>query len=129
MQDQIKQVILNIMQNAEDVVPRKGAEIAIVTERVEPNIKIHIKDNGKGIKPEHINTIFDPFFSTKPAVKGTGLGLSISHGIIKKHGGDIDVTSEVGKGTTFTITLPINVARTQTVSTVSNQRKIANNNC
>lgn len=129
VQDQIKQVILNIMQNAEDVVPRKGAEIAIVTERVEPNIKIHIKDNGKGIKPEHINTIFDPFFSTKPAVKGTGLGLSISHGIIKKHGGDIDVTSEVGKGTTFTITLPINVARTQTVSTVSNQRKIANNNC
>ena len=68
-----------------------------------------ISDTGCGIPPEHLNKIFDPFFSTKEVGKGTGLGLSVSFGIVKEHGGTIRVQSEAGKGTTFFIWLPINV--------------------
>ncbi len=65
------------------------------------------RDTGAGIPEENIHKIFDPFFTTKDATKGTGLGLAVSYGIIKKHGGDIEVASTVGKGTTFTVRLPI----------------------
>ena len=68
---------------------------------------ITVADTGKGIAPAHVTRIFDPFFTTKEAGKGTGLGLSISADIIKKHGGDIRVESEVGVGTTFTIRIPV----------------------
>ncbi len=105
--DQIKQVILNLVQNAEDAIGIDGGKIDIITKSVNQNIEISIKDNGSGINNEIISTIFEPFFTTKPAVKGTGLGLSICHGIIKKHGGDITVNSELGKGTIFTIILPV----------------------
>jgi signal transduction histidine kinase len=105
--DQIKQVVLNLLNNASHAC-EGGGTITINTEVVgKENIAIRIKDTGKGIKPEHKDYIFDPFFTTKPEVKGTGLGLSVSYGIIKKHGGTIDVESELGKGTIFTITLPI----------------------
>ncbi|MEW6229838.1 MAG: ATP-binding protein, partial [Bacillota bacterium] len=69
-------------------------------------VEIVVKDTGCGIPPENIPKIFDPFFTTKEVGKGTGLGLAVSFGIVEKHGGAIDVESEVGKGTTFTITLP-----------------------
>jgi len=105
--DQIKQVVLNIIQNADDAISKTGGKITINTLHDEQNIIIQIKDTGAGIKKELMNSIFEPFFSTKPAVKGTGLGLSVSYGIIKKHGGDILVESEVGKGSTFTIKLVI----------------------
>jgi len=86
----------------------RGDTITISTDVInKEGIRIKIQDTGKGIKPEHIDKIFDPFFTTKPATKGTGLGLSISYGIIKKHGGRIDVASEPDKGTIFTITLPL----------------------
>ena len=105
--DQIKQVVLNLLNNASHAC-EGGGTITINTEVVgKENIAIRIKDTGKGIKPEHKDYIFDPFFTTKSEVKGTGLGLSVSYGIIKKHGGTIDVESELGKGTIFTITLPI----------------------
>ena len=105
--DQIKQVVLNLLNNS-TYACEGGDTITISTEVVsEDNIAIKIKDNGKGIEPEHIDRIFEPFFTTKPAIKGTGLGLSVSYGIIKKHGGRIDVVSEPGRGATFTITLPI----------------------
>jgi signal transduction histidine kinase len=104
--DQIKQVLLNLLNNA-IYACSKGDTITISTDFInKEGIRIKIQDNGKGIKPEHLNKIFDPFFTTKPAIKGTGLGLSISYGIIKKHGGRIDVKSEPDKGTIFTITLP-----------------------
>ncbi len=106
--DQIKQVLLNMIQNADDAISDKGGNITISTEYVEPDILIHIKDTGSGIKKIHTNSIFEPFFTTKPAVKGTGLGLSICYGIIKKHNGDIKVKSAPEKGTTFTINLPVN---------------------
>lgn len=105
--DQIKQVILNILNNAEEAIPADGGKIKIFTEVFDSRIKVHFQDSGCGVSSENIKCIFDPFFSTKSAAKGTGLGLSISYGIIKQHGGEIEVKSETGQGTTFTITLPI----------------------
>jgi signal transduction histidine kinase len=67
---------------------------------------MEFRDNGEGIPPENLAKIFDPFFTTKPEGKGTGLGLAVVYGIVEAHGGEIDVKSEVGEGTTFTITLP-----------------------
>ncbi len=61
---------------------------------------------GCGIKPEHLEQIFEPFFSAKPVGKGTGLGLSVSYGIVRQHGGTLEVESDVGQGTTFTVVLP-----------------------
>lgn len=69
--------------------------------------EIEFSDSGKGIAPENLTRIFDPFFTTKPIGKGTGLGLSLSYGIVDKHHGRIEVESELGKGTTFRIWLPI----------------------
>ncbi len=107
--DQIKQVILNLVQNAEEAISAEGGKITIKTERNGSNIFVRVKDTGAGISQENIKAIFDPFFSTKPAVKETGLGLSICHGIIKRHGGDITVESQHGKGSTFTIAFPVGV--------------------
>jgi signal transduction histidine kinase len=66
-----------------------------------------VEDNGQGIETRHLTRIFDPFFTTKPTGEGTGLGLSVSYGIVRNHGGDITVKSDIGKGTVFTITLPV----------------------
>ncbi|MBI3479644.1 MAG: histidine kinase, partial [Nitrosomonadales bacterium] len=70
-------------------------------------VRVEVADTGKGIAPEHIKKIFDPFFTTKPIGKGTGLGLSLAYSIVQKHHGRIEVQSEVGKGTTFRVWLPI----------------------
>jgi signal transduction histidine kinase len=71
-------------------------------------VAVAVHDNGPGIRPEHLNRIFDPFFTTKPAGEGTGLGLAVSYGIVSNHGGRIEVDSQVGTGTTFTVWLPVN---------------------
>ena len=105
--DQLKQVVLNLLQNAEEAIPKGGGKIKILTEVISSFIKVEIHDNGIGIDPNVIKNIFNPFFTTKTKVKGTGLGLSVSYGIIKAHGGDITVTSKPGHGTKFTIILPI----------------------
>ena len=68
---------------------------------------VKISDTGHGIEEKNLARIFDPFFTTKPTGEGTGLGLSVSYGIIKNHGGDILVESKVGKGSTFTVVLPL----------------------
>ena len=107
--DQIKQVILNLLQNAEDAIPETGGKITIFTELNGLFIYINIHDTGSGIPDQYTSTIFEPFFTTKPAVKGTGLGLSISYSIIKKHGGSIEVKSCCSSGTTFTIILPVKI--------------------
>ncbi|MDD2707798.1 MAG: ATP-binding protein [Verrucomicrobiae bacterium] len=103
---QINQVLMNLLVNAAQSIPEKG-DIAIETEAREREIIIRISDTGKGIAPENMPKLFTPFFTTKPTGKGTGLGLSISYGIIQKHRGSIEAASEEGKGTTFTIRLPI----------------------
>ncbi len=106
--DQIKQVFLNMLTNAADACLQPGGVITVST-RLEnqEKVAVAIKDNGIGIKPSDRDLIFQPFFTTKSEVKGTGLGLSVSHGIIANHQGEIHVESELGKGTTFTILLPI----------------------
>ncbi len=108
--DQIKQVLLNMLNNASDAMSASGGMITITTHLLNNMIAIHIQDTGTGIKPEDMYHIFEPFFTTKSEVKGTGLGLSVSYGIIKRHGGRIDVHSEVGQGSIFTIILPIEKA-------------------
>ncbi len=104
--DQLKQVLLNIFNNAVDAC-NGGGLITITTEVNREHIVVHIEDNGTGITPADLGHIFEPFFTTKPGTKGTGLGLSVSYGIIKKHGGRIDVHSEPGKGSKFSVILPI----------------------
>ncbi len=102
---QLNQVFLNIVLNAVDAMP-KGGVLSIKTDINQEYLKIDVSDTGVGI-PEHIlNSVFDPFFTTKSTGKGTGLGLSVSLGIIRKHGGDIQVKSILNEGTTFTILLP-----------------------
>jgi signal transduction histidine kinase len=103
---QLNQVFLNMLINASQAIDNDG-QISIKTSVVDEQIKITFSDTGSGIAPEHLPKLFDPFFTTKEVGKGTGLGLSISHGIVQKHGGEIQVESELGKGTTFTILLPI----------------------
>ncbi len=102
---QIKQVIMNVLTNSVQSVAKNG-EIMVRTVTKEGFVEISISDNGCGIPKEDLNKIFDPFFTTKERGRGTGLGLSISYGIIKRHNGSIEVESDIGKGTTFTIKLP-----------------------
>lgn len=104
---QLNQVFNNILHNAYQAIDGNG-EIRIKTEFKDGNIYVVISDNGAGIPPEKINKIFDPGFTTKGVGVGTGLGLSIAYKIVEDHGGKIEVASEMGKGSTFTIILPIN---------------------
>jgi two-component system NtrC family sensor kinase len=113
---QIQQVILNLVLNASEATHgRQGARVAVRT-RLDGNqqqVELLVEDNGEGIAPENLRKIFDPFFTTKPEGKGVGLGLAVVYGIIQAHDGDIDVKSTVGRGTTFTVSLPVgNVAGT-----------------
>ncbi|WP_201258111.1 sensor histidine kinase [Piscirickettsia litoralis] len=102
---QIGQVIMNLLVNAAHAIKESGT-ITITTKQQEGFNLLTIADNGHGIHQDNLAKLFDPFFTTKPVGEGTGLGLSISYGIIKKHDGSINVESEEGKGTTFTIKLP-----------------------
>lgn len=103
----LRQVVLNILNNAAYAIGKGGA-ITIATRLSGGDaVELAFSDTGCGIPKEQRDRIFDPFFTTKPPGEGTGLGLSISHSIIVKLGGRITVASEVGKGTTFTIQLPV----------------------
>jgi len=103
---QLNQVFMNILMNAAQAIEEHGV-ITLRTGVDGGDAWIEIGDTGKGIDPEHLPRIFDPFFTTKPVGEGTGLGLSLSYGIVKKHGGGIDVRSEPGTGTTFRIRVPV----------------------
>jgi signal transduction histidine kinase len=105
---QLNQVFLNLINNAAQAIESGTGELTLTT-RVEDaqHVAVEIADNGKGIPPEIMSKIFDPFFTTKAVGKGTGLGLSISYKIIEQHGGKISVDSTVGKGTRFTVVLPL----------------------
>ncbi|MBI3625260.1 MAG: response regulator [Candidatus Rokubacteria bacterium] len=103
---QCKQVFLNLITNALDAMPH-GGTLTVAAARDGEFARIDFADTGAGIPAANLEKIFDPFFTTKPAVKGTGLGLSVSLGIIQSHGGTIDVKSEVGKGSVFSVKLPI----------------------
>ncbi len=104
----IQQVFLNLILNAIQAMGKHGGKIFIRAKRDKERggVVIEVEDNGPGIPEYVLPKIFDPFFTTKEVGRGSGLGLSVSQGIIAKHGGDISVTSEVGKGTCFRIFLP-----------------------
>jgi signal transduction histidine kinase len=104
---QIEQVLINLINNAVQAMPH-GGHLRLSLGTAEGAIAIAVQDTGKGIPRENLPRIFDPFFTTKPEGEGTGLGLSVSYGIISSHGGQIDVESKVGVGTTFTLLLPVN---------------------
>jgi len=117
-EDLIKQVIMNMLVNAQHAIEEKGS-IMIRSRRLAepkrpepaaepvPMVEISIIDTGCGISEQNLQRIFDPFFTTKEVGKGTGLGLSVSYGIVRAHGGSIEVESKVGEGTTFRIYLPL----------------------
>jgi two-component system NtrC family sensor kinase len=96
---------MNLLVNAAQAIPQKG-RITLKSGCADDKVWISVSDTGSGIPPEILARIFDPFFTTKPVGKGTGLGLSVSYGIIEKHGGKIEVASQPGEGTTFTVWLP-----------------------
>jgi two-component system, NtrC family, sensor kinase len=102
----INQVFLNLLVNAIQACARDGVVAARTRARLE-GVVVEVQDNGCGIRPEHLSRLFEPFFTTKPVGQGTGLGLSVSFGIVRDHGGAIEVDSEVGRGSTFRVRLPL----------------------
>ena len=103
---QLNQVFMNLLVNAAHAITEHGS-ITIRTGREGDEVWVDIADSGQGIPPDNLQKIFDPFFTTKPIGKGTGLGLSVSYGIVQKHHGRMEVQSEVGKGSTFRVSLPV----------------------
>jgi two-component system NtrC family sensor kinase len=105
--DQIQQVFMNIIINAADAMGGNGGALTIKTDMKDGMAEISFTDTGCGMSKEHLSKLFAPFFTTKEPGKGTGLGLAISYGIVQSHNGEIDVESELEKGSTFRIKLPI----------------------
>jgi PAS domain S-box-containing protein len=115
--DQLEQVLINLLKNAAEASPQ-GSAIRIEVSSATPEVRglrtvspaavqVRVEDRGAGIAAEHLKTVFEPFFTTKPG--GTGLGLYISHDIVKRHGGSLTVRSEPGRGTVFTLSLPLEI--------------------
>jgi two-component system NtrC family sensor kinase len=103
---QLNQVFMNLLVNAAHAIEARGT-ITIRTGVEKDEVWVDIADTGQGIPPENLKKIFDPFFTTKPIGKGTGLGLSLAYGIVQKHHGRMEVQSEMGKGATFRVWLPV----------------------
>src|SRR5262249_19572612 len=104
------QVVLNLLLNAIAALPTdtpERNEIRLGARSADGTVIIEVADNGEGIPPENLERIFEPFFTTRAVGAGTGLGLAICHGIVRSLGGEIAVASEVGKGTTFTVKVPM----------------------
>jgi two-component system, NtrC family, sensor kinase len=112
----LQQVLLNLFLNARDAMPG-GGTLTIRSWNEDEFARIQVSDSGDGIPPEYLARIYDPFFTTKGPKKGTGLGLSVSYGIIREHGGTIEVTSKLGEGATFLISLPLASRKKPTVVT------------
>ena len=102
---QLNQVFMNLLVNASHAIEGQGT-ITVRTGADEHSLWVTVSDTGSGIAPENLKRIFEPFFTTKPVGKGTGLGLSLSYGILQKHGGRLEVESELSRGTTFRVILP-----------------------
>jgi CheY-like chemotaxis protein len=105
----MEQVLMNLVVNARDAMPLGGAievETSLVARPEGPRVRLVVRDDGRGIAPEHLPHVFEPFFTTKDVGKGTGLGLATVFGIVQQHGGSIDLTSRVGAGTAVEVLLP-----------------------
>ncbi len=109
--NQIQEILLNITLNAMDAMP-EGGKLHVTSDTTDNNrfVQIKVSDTGCGISPKNLDKVFDPFFTTKGAGKGTGLGLAVAYDVIEKHLGKIKMESEVGKGTTCIIDLPVNTS-------------------
>jgi signal transduction histidine kinase len=105
--DQIQQVILNLLVNAADAMAEEGGRLWVRTRACEGCAELEVEDTGIGIPEENLVRIFDPFFTTKDQRKGVGLGLSVSYGIVKAHHGELAVRNRQGRGTIFTVRLPL----------------------
>jgi two-component system cell cycle sensor histidine kinase/response regulator CckA len=105
---EIQQVFTNLITNAFQAMDGRGGKLTLDTRSLKDSIEVKVSDTGTGIPQKYLNKIFDPFFTTKELGKGTGLGLNIVHRIVQKYEGTINVWSKEGKGTTFTITFPVN---------------------
>ncbi len=103
---ELKQVFLNLLVNAAQAIEDTGT-VEVTTRRRDDRVEVVVRDDGSGIAPENRDRIFDPFFTTKPAGEGTGLGLAISYQILRAQGAEIQVDSEPGYGTTFTVRLQL----------------------
>jgi len=114
---QINQVFLNLITNAAQATDDKTGEITVATGiATNGQVRVDISDNGHGIPENIVAKIFDPFFTTKEVGQGTGLGLSIAYKIVQEHAGRIEVHSKVGKGTTFTVFLPVKAMQPQAIA-------------
>ncbi|WP_374580405.1 ATP-binding protein [Pseudoduganella sp.] len=116
---QLNQVFMNLLVNAAHAIEARGS-IVLRTAYDDASITVVVSDTGSGIPPENLGRIFEPFFTTKPVGKGTGLGLSMSYSIVQKHGGRIEVESELGKGSTFRVILPRQMAASSAEADVAN---------
>jgi signal transduction histidine kinase len=101
---QLEQVLVNLVVNAQEAMPR-GGQLMVRTALCEDVVQLQVSDTGLGMGEEELRTLFEPFYNGIGS-KGLGLGLWISHNIIEGHGGHIEVESELGQGTTFTVSLP-----------------------
>jgi len=119
---QLQQVFMNLVLNAFQAMSGGGTLRLTTRPGSERTVVVEVADTGCGIPPDQLPHIFDPFFSTKEEGKGTGLGLAITHHIITDHGGEIEVRSEVGQGTQFTIELPLKRPAPQTEETAASSR-------
>ncbi len=114
---QIEQALLALVLNAKDAMPHGGnLWLSTRCDRLRKELEIVVRDDGVGIAPEILPQIFEPFLTTKEADHGVGLGLAITRGIIERHGGRIEVQSELGRGTTFTVALPCAAAPSSLVA-------------
>jgi two-component system NtrC family sensor kinase len=104
--NRLQQVFLNLFLNARDAMSR-GGRLTVVSFRSNSHVEVHVSDTGHGIRPDHLSRVFDPFFTTKSTGRGTGLGLAVSYGIIREHGGKVDIQSNPGHGTTFRLEFPV----------------------
>jgi signal transduction histidine kinase len=101
----LQQAVIILAENGVDATAEGGA-VAVRARNEGAGVRLEVEDTGVGIPPENLAKIFDPFFTTKEIGRGTGLGLAVCYGIVTEHGGSVSVESVVGKGTTFTVTLP-----------------------
>jgi signal transduction histidine kinase len=114
--DKLQQLFLNLFLNAADAMPEGGRLTVRIAPAAEEHVEVQIVDTGVGIPSQDLANLFKPFYTTKPAGRGSGLGLVVAQGIVADHGGHIDVESQMGRGTAFTIRLPRNRhPRTETV--------------
>jgi two-component system, NtrC family, sensor kinase len=105
--NQIQQVLLNLLGNALQALPNKEGELQVSGGQRGAEVFVSVIDHGTGIRPEHLQQIFEPFFTTKPSGEGTGFGLAIARGLVEAHGGRIEVKTELGVGSTFTVVFPV----------------------